>query len=324
MTNCTSEAALVSVVIPTYNRPAYLKKAVESVVQQTYQNLDIIVCDDCSPKSPQTLLDSFQDDRIRLLRHPHNLGNGPNVAQGFKLARGKYVASLNDDDYWHPKFVETLVRPLEFNPDLNFAFCDHYIVDAEGTVDQAATEESSKRWRRDCLAPGIHRPCIEQALVHQSVSPASSALLRQAAITWDELLPVGVYWDYFLAYLGCRDGFGAYYCPKRLTYYRIHSQSETSLSGGKDASAKIRKGKSGIYCYGQFLADPKLEMFASYFRQKWIEANTTLAIGLIKSGASTEARPYLRLALRHGLNLRSTAAFLLSFLPKKTVRLLIG
>jgi glycosyltransferase involved in cell wall biosynthesis len=185
-------AALVSIIIPTYNRTEYLRAAVDSVLQQTYTHLEIIVADDCSPHNPQELIDSFNDPRLTLHRNSTNLGNGPNIANAFQLAQGKYVASLNDDDYWHPSFVEILMRPLEANPDLAIAFCDHYIVDADGTIDQAASNENSRRWRRDSLPEGIYRPFVEQALVHQSVSPASSALLRSSAVSWAELLPVGV------------------------------------------------------------------------------------------------------------------------------------
>jgi glycosyltransferase involved in cell wall biosynthesis len=61
-----SQNSLVSVIIPTYNRPKYLKQAIESAVKQTYKNIEIIVSDDCSPESPQKIVDSFNDPRIRL------------------------------------------------------------------------------------------------------------------------------------------------------------------------------------------------------------------------------------------------------------------
>lgn len=311
---------LVSIIIPTYNRLDYLKEAIQSAVRQTYSHLEIIVADDCSPQSPQALIDSFQDSRILLHRNTTNLGNGPNIATAFELAQGEYVASLNDDDYWHPSFIETLIQPLEADPELAIAFCDHHIVNADGSPNQAASDENSQRWQRDRLAAGKHRPFITQALVHQSVSPASSALLRRSAIAWHELMPVGVYWDYFLAYLSCRDGLGGFYCPQRLTYYRIHTQSETNLSGGKDAKAKIRKGKSGVYCYETFLADPRLAEHKAYFRKKWVEASTTLALGLLKSGSNQQARTHLFKALQQEFSPRTFAALLLSLLPQQFTR----
>ena len=130
-----SQSPLISVIIPTYNRPHYLKQAIASVVQQTYTNIEIIVSDDCSPEHPQSIIDAFQDARIRLRRNPTNLGIGLNATYAFKEAQGKYVASLNDDDVWQPNFLEKLVPPLEADPELALAFCDYSIIDAEGVVD---------------------------------------------------------------------------------------------------------------------------------------------------------------------------------------------
>ena len=91
---------LVSIITPTYNRPEYLKAALTSAVQQTYQNIEIIVSDNCSPENPQPLIESFKDSRIRFFRNQSNLGMFANTMNAFKKAQGKYVACLLDDDIW--------------------------------------------------------------------------------------------------------------------------------------------------------------------------------------------------------------------------------
>ncbi|OBQ33110.1 MAG: glycosyl transferase, partial [Anabaena sp. CRKS33] len=63
MLNIKSSEPLVSVIIPTYNRPEYLKQAISSAVQQIYQNIEIIVCDNCSSENPASLIESFNDSR---------------------------------------------------------------------------------------------------------------------------------------------------------------------------------------------------------------------------------------------------------------------
>ena len=97
---------LVSVVISTYNRQAYLKEAISSVVGQTYRNIEVIIADDCSTESPKALVDAFQDSRLNLRINEENIGMGPNLNSAFKLAKGKYVASINDDDVWQKDFLE--------------------------------------------------------------------------------------------------------------------------------------------------------------------------------------------------------------------------
>lgn len=313
-----SSLPLVSVVIPTYNRPDFLKAAIASVLQQTYQNFEIIVSDDCSAENPQPIVAAFQDSRIQFRRNPQNLGVGLNATYAFQAATGKYVASLNDDDLWQPDFLEKLVLPLEANPNLVLAFCDHYSTDATGTIDVVETEAQTKRWKRDRLQAGVYPSFWKIGLVDQSVYTASAAVMRREAIEWDRLFEAGVFWDYYIVYLACKSGGGAYYCPERLALYRVHTQSETVMSGkGRDVQAKIRKGKAAVFCHHSFMQDENLREFHDYFKQQWAHASTTLGIGFLRANQPETARPYLFQAWRsQPFNVRTAAACVLSFMPR--------
>ena len=312
-----SQSPLISVIIPTYNRPHYLKQAIASVVQQTYTNIEIVVSDDCSPEHPQPMIDAFQDARIRLRRNPTNLGIGLNATYAFKEAQGKYVASLNDDDVWQPDFLAKLVPPLEADPELALAFCDYSIIDAEGVIDDQATERQSRREKRHQLPAGIYQPLWELGLIDRSVFAASAALIRREAVAWERLQEAGVFWDYYISYLACRSGRGAYYYPERLACYRIHPQSENMTSGNRNSQAKIRKGKAGIACYERFMADAPTPKLKTYFEREWAYANTTLGIGLLRDHQPLAARPYLLRSLRQQkFNLRTIVALALSFMPQ--------
>jgi glycosyltransferase involved in cell wall biosynthesis len=316
----TNQEPLVSVIIPTYNRSSYLKDAIESVIQQTYQNIEIIVSDDWSTESPQAIVESFKDLRIRFRRNTTNLGVGLNVTKAVKEARGKYVASLNDDDMWNKDFLEKLVPHLDANPDVVLAFCDHYIIDSDGTINYPDTEKNTQRWKRDQLKEGIYRPFWEIGLIHKAVFAASSTVIRKDAVEWDELHEAGVFWDYYLSYLACCSGLGAYYCPERLSQYRVHDKSETMISGSRNVQAKLRKAKAGIFCYDRFMKDERLKQFKPYFAQQWAHENTTMAIGLLRAGHIVEARPYLLRALnQQKFNLRTIAALTWSFTPQPLV-----
>ncbi len=103
---------LVSIIIPTLNRPRLLMEAVNSVIRQTYGNLEIIVVND-GGTDVSTQLDSFDDNRIVLIQH--EVSRGPTIARnaGINVAKGKYVAYLNDDDLYYPHHIQTLVTELE-------------------------------------------------------------------------------------------------------------------------------------------------------------------------------------------------------------------
>jgi len=316
LVNNRAPEALVSVIIPTYNRPAFLKEAIQSAVRQTYKNIEIVVSDNCSPENPQEIVEDFQDPRIRFWRNAVNLGMFANVINAFKMAQGKYVATLLDDDLWEEDFLEKLVPHLEANSDLALAFCDHYIVEADNTINYPGTDRCTQAYKRDRLKEGVYQPFCKVALIDGSVSSAFAAVIRNNGVDWDEIPPqVGVSWDVYINYLCCRSGLGAYYYPARLTRNRIHPQTETMLGGRQDAQAKIRKAKAEIFCYERFIEDERLQEFKPYFQQKLVQANTSLGIGLLRDKQIEEARPYFWSALRQKFNLRTVAALMLSFTP---------
>ncbi|MEH1981529.1 MAG: glycosyltransferase family 2 protein [Nostoc sp.] len=313
-----SQQPLVSVIIPTYNRPEYLKQAIASAIKQTYQNIEIIISDNCSSENPQELVESFGDSRIRFWRHQQNVGMLANQLHGFKMAQGKYVASLHDDDIWNEDFLAKLVPPLEANSDLIIAFCDQYIIDADGIINDVGTEENTRGYKRDKLAKGIHQPFHKIGLVDKSIPTAASCVIRNNFVNWDSIpSEVGGMWDLYLAYLCCISGRGAYYYPERLTRYRAHEQTDTMLSGSRDVQAKLRKAKSEMFCYQVFMEDARLQEFRTFFQQKWLEANTTFGIGLLRSEQIAAARPYFWKTLKkQKFNVRTLAAFGLSFTPR--------
>jgi glycosyltransferase involved in cell wall biosynthesis len=311
-----SENALVSVIIPTYNRPHYLQEALYSALRQTYQNIEIIVSDNCSLENPQPIVEAFQDSRIRFFRNGSNLGMFANTINAFKRAEGKYVASLLDDDVWEPNFLATMVPPLEENSELALSFCDHYIIDAQGKIDLAKTETCSQAYRRSSLKAGTHQPFCRLALIDRAVSAATAAVIRRDAIDWEKIpAEVGGSWDRYLSYLCCTSGRGAYYVPERLTRYRIHDQTDTQQSGRRNAEAKIRKAQAELFCCEQFIHNEKLQEFRPYFEEQWAHHNTTLAIGLLRTAKPKEARFYLWRSLNRCFSLRTLAALLLSFAP---------
>ena len=223
---------LISVVIPTYDRPAYLRLALASVLAQSHRRLEVIVSDNASPQDPAAIIAEFDDPRIRLHRNPRNLGITGNILAGVALASGKYLAILGDDDVWRGDFLATLLRPLEGDPGVVVAFCDHDIIDANGEVNAARTEEVSRRFGRHLLRDGVYRPFDEIALVYRAICVVSGSLIRRDAIPWSRIppdLPVSV--DLYIAHLLAASGGSCAFIARRLMQYRYHSlQSARSFT----------------------------------------------------------------------------------------------
>lgn len=103
-------ADLVSVIVPCFNHAGYIGRALDSILEQTHQNFEIIVVDDASSDASLKVVDAYADPRIRVIRLPRNVGGASALNIGIQQARGEYVALLNSDDMWA---AEKLAQQLE-------------------------------------------------------------------------------------------------------------------------------------------------------------------------------------------------------------------
>ncbi len=114
----------VSVVIPTYNRPLLIQRAIRSVRAQTFQDFEIIVVDDGLRERAEASVLSFGDERIRYVQNETSIGGGATRNRGIRLARAEFVAFLDDDDEWLPRKLEVQLNTLEKSEErIGFIFC---------------------------------------------------------------------------------------------------------------------------------------------------------------------------------------------------------
>jgi len=118
---------LVSVLVPTYNRPRYLAEALASIVGQTYEHFEAIVVND-GGVSVRDVVDGFADPRLALIERAENRGVAASLNEAFDRARGTYVAYLGDDDLYYPHHLARLVETLQASPDCGVAYTDLYKV----------------------------------------------------------------------------------------------------------------------------------------------------------------------------------------------------
>jgi glycosyltransferase involved in cell wall biosynthesis len=102
-----------TVVIPTYNRSAFLKEAIQSVLDQTFQDFEVIVVDDHSTDNTQEVVESFHDDRITYILNDRARGGAGTRNAGIFRARGQWVAFLDDDDVWLPQKLELQYKKIK-------------------------------------------------------------------------------------------------------------------------------------------------------------------------------------------------------------------
>lgn len=106
-----------SIVLPTYNRPELLRRAIASVCRQTFGDFELIIVDDGSTKSCTSALPDPGDPRIQLIRYPANIGAAGARNVGVEAARGTYISFLDDDDEYRSSFLSSTYARLKETPD---------------------------------------------------------------------------------------------------------------------------------------------------------------------------------------------------------------
>ncbi|MDD5272938.1 MAG: glycosyltransferase family 2 protein [Methylovulum sp.] len=124
---------LVSVVIATYNGEHFLHEQIDSIIQQTYKNIEIIAVDDCSTDNTISILNEYatRHANFTVIQNEKNIGYQKNFEKGFLLAKGDYIAPCDQDDIWLPTKVEILVSHIGSHA---IAYCNSAFIDRSGKV----------------------------------------------------------------------------------------------------------------------------------------------------------------------------------------------
>jgi glycosyltransferase involved in cell wall biosynthesis len=121
----------ISVIIPCYNVEKYIDKCVESILNQTYKNLEIILVDDCSTDNTEEILAEIHDDRIRFFRNEKNSGAAISRNKALREAKGQWIAYLDSDDLWMPEKLEKQIVFMEKNGYV-FSYTNYEEIDVDG------------------------------------------------------------------------------------------------------------------------------------------------------------------------------------------------
>lgn len=122
----------VSIIMPSYNKEKYIAKAIESVINQTYKDWELIIIDDMSTDNSVEIIKTFTDDRIVFLQNEKNIGMAANRNRALELAKGEYIALLDADDITTNIRLEKEVAFLDCHSDVDVVFGDCQEIDENG------------------------------------------------------------------------------------------------------------------------------------------------------------------------------------------------
>jgi len=217
----------VSVIIPTYNRSNYLYSAIKSVLNQTFEDFEIIVVDDASTDNTRKVVDKFEDERIYYLRHNKNRGGSASRNTGIKHSRGKFIAFLDDDDLWVQNKLEKQLDSVNKNLEIGAVYTGAWTINDGGKITSVKI-------------PSLRGNIFPDILKKNYVGSCSMVLVRKECFDkiglFDENLPAGQDWDMWIR-LAKHYRFD---CVREcLVLYRVHEKRISTNPYAKMQAAKL-------------------------------------------------------------------------------------
>lgn len=223
------EKPLVTVFIPYYNDEKFLKTSIESVLNNDYQNFELILLNHATTDSCREIAHSYNDNRIKHIDMDKNYGAGGGLLfeEMLKIAKGKYIKPLCADDVLLPDGLEKLVNYMENNPHIDFAFGDVEYIDALG-------KDLMDSWfcqRKYFSTKNTEADCIRLFAEGRSFLPYVGSVIKHSIL---ENLPINktyiMTFDMYLWTILLCEGYKIGYIQDKVVNYRIHEEQVSSLA----------------------------------------------------------------------------------------------
>ena len=250
---------LVSIVLCTFNGEKFLKEQLDSLISQTYPNLEIIIVDDDSTDDTRKILNSYasKHPEIKLYFNERNLGFNKNFEKAISLSTGEYISICDQDDFWFPEKIEKLVKAIGVNWAV---FSNSEYVD----------------FKKKSMNVNLLRSLLPiknyQSILMENFFTGHTSLLRRGSIEYILPIPQNGFYDWWIGFV-CLYHKKLVFHNEVLTLYRVH---QNSVIQGKQKSKDNRSLKD---------VDGHLQNFMSY---KNLGIEDKKAISIIKNKLSTK------------------------------------
>ncbi|MDQ6812946.1 MAG: glycosyltransferase [Bacteroidota bacterium] len=221
---------MVSVIIPNYNHAIFLKKRIESVLNQSYNDFEVIILDDCSTDDSKRVIEEYSDHWkvAHIVINETNSGS-PFIQwqKGFELAKGDYVWIAESDDYADPEFLSTAITLFEANTTVGLFFCDSNVVDAGGIVHIDYYKKfrnrnfNTEKWNYNYISTGI-KEVKDHLIFDCTINNMSATVFKKKLLSNVKFYQLNKFkycgdW-YFLLALAMQTDIG--YIANSLNYFR--------------------------------------------------------------------------------------------------------
>jgi len=243
---------MISVIIPNYNHARYLNQRIDSVLNQTYQDFEVIILDDCSTDDSRKIIETYRPHPkvSRIIFNETNSGSTfKQWDKGIAIAKGEYIWIAESDDYAAPSFLEVLTGSITSESEIGLIYCGSNTVDENGVLEGKNIRDVTggkyyfNSGYRDCLDYSFFTPTIPNA----SAVIFKKEKIYQVDTSFKQYKICGD-WQFWIDI--CFDN-NIVYWPECLNYFR-QSSTSVSRSGKKKDTLTIfalEKLKIALYVY---------------------------------------------------------------------------
>jgi len=216
-----AEKELVSIVMATFNGEKYLRKQLNSILNQDYRYLEVIIVDDASTDSTQTILEEYsqQDTRINYMCAEDNAGASASFERALGLAKGEFIAFADQDDVFEVQKISILIEILKKNPGRDVVASDLCLIDEAGVI------IADSMWKHQRLRTTEGKPFNQ--LLYMNFVTGCAMMIRRRLLNIAMPFPVDcIVHDWWLAVVCCSaHGGGLVLVDQPLTLYRQHGSN---------------------------------------------------------------------------------------------------
>lgn len=259
---------LISIALTTYNGEQYIEKQLDSLLNQTYKNIEIIICDDCSTDSTISILSKYADKypQIKIFLNKENLGFTKNFEKAMKLCSGDYIALCDQDDIWLPDKLELSLQNIGSN---SVFCCPQFIIDEHENIIykiHPSLVETIKR-AKQCNNNYF------KMLLFRNFCAGCTILMRREFLSQILPIPDKIYHDWWIALIASYYNVLTFY-HQPLIYYRWHSSNETAKTNIRNKNKKIPSSLNYLFHL----------LFDNSYSEKWLKTvknNSSILLELL-------------------------------------------
>lgn len=228
---------MISIVMSTHNRADRLSKAVDSVLNQTYPDWELVIVDDASTDNTEQMVKSYSDPRIVYIKRAKNWGNDTKPKnEGIMASKGEYVALLDDDNHYRPDHLSVLLNAIQKDPKLDVVYGDRWLIDETHRIPSQV---------------GVCSDYLPALLMKRNYIDTSDVLIKRQALFdvggFDERYKKYIDWNLWVRM--CKMGKKFKHVPLLITDYHLHEsmKSLTVKDRTPEGSASVPLGSEKVF-----------------------------------------------------------------------------